>query len=64
MTNPWIKLPQPTGSGSVLTFTGGVPIGLLLSLTYSQSSVISGGDDWTHISAVVPGGWTSIAAAV
>lgn len=59
----WTQVPKPEATSSILTFTGGEPIGLLLSLTASQTSVISGGDDWTQVSVAGVGTWTSIATA-
>lgn len=50
----WIDLPKPISYvvSSTLTFTGGIPIGLLLALT--QSSI-------TGVSSVVTSKWTDIA---
>lgn len=55
----WTGVPKPSES-SVITSSGGEPIGLLMALTYTtmSSSVISG---WTDISKPISSVWTLIA---
>jgi hypothetical protein len=61
----WTDVPKSTvPSQTVVNDVIGVPIGLLLALTYSTaSSVMSGG--WKNISkAAIPNSWTNVPKAV
>lgn len=58
----WTQIATPSGISSTLTITGGEPIGLLLALTASQSSVLTV-DDWTQASVAGVGVWSSVATA-
>lgn len=59
----WTAIPKPPTTSSIATFTGGTPIGLLLALTQSTTSVITGGDNWTRISKASGQTWTAIIKA-
>lgn len=66
MTTSWTDIPKPLPTTSVMSnnFSGGSPIGLLLSLTYStvtQSSIVTG--IWTNISKASGTTYTNIAKA-
>lgn len=68
MTTSWHKIPNATGtthSTSVLTYSGGDPIGLLLALTYSSvtgvSSTITG--VWTDVAKPTGNPWTDVPKA-
>lgn len=59
----WTAIPKPNSTSSIVTFSGGQPIGLLLALTASQTSVVTGGDNWTRISKASGQTWTAIIKA-
>lgn len=60
----WTGIPKPSGIivSSLVSFIGGTPIGLLLSLTQSSvigiSSVVT--DKWTDIPKATATTWTNI----
>lgn len=53
MVTTWTDIPKPEGTTSVITnaFVGGVPIGMLLTLT--QSSIVG-------TTSVVTSNWTNV----
>ena len=57
----WTNIPNPTLSTA--TSAGGVPIGLLLALTYADSSM-SPGTNWTNVANPSGTTWTNIPNAV
>lgn len=64
MTDAWVRIPKPTRGGtSVLSYSGGEPIGLLLALTYSSITGVSStaGTDWTKVAKPTVSGWSKIA---
>lgn len=54
----WVNIAKPAET-SVLSFSGGVPIGLLIALTTTtiSSSIISG---WSSISKPTTSSWTAV----
>lgn len=56
--NTWTKIPKP--SDEIIT-TGGVPIGLLMALTYANTSTAVKG--WTKIPKASGTAWTKIIKA-
>lgn len=75
MTHVWIDTPKPAGtswtdipkptlsSGSVVISTAGVPIGLLLALTYATTSSVTTQRSWTDIPKPSGTVWTDIPKA-
>lgn len=59
----WTSIPKPPTTSSIVSFTGGQPIGLLLALTQSTQTVVPGGDNWTRITKATGQTWTSIPKA-
>ena len=57
--NSWTTIPKPSAGGDI-EISAGMPIGLLLALTYSNSSVIPV-DNWTYITSPSGTSWTTIA---
>lgn len=59
MASTWTKVNKPTES-SVFGSTGGMPMGLLLALTYAEnsSSVVTG---WTDVTKPTSSTWTAVA---
>lgn len=58
----WTKIPKATFPGQV-TISSGMPIGLLLALTYSSSSITPGVSIWNKVSKAVNTTWNKITKA-
>lgn len=62
MTTSWTNIPKPSGVDHTVNTEAGTPIGLLLALTYADtSSVISG--IWTDIPKASGTSYTNVAKA-
>lgn len=59
----WTNIPKPTDGSGTHTVSPGMPIGLLLALTYSTSSTTPATSIWTNITKASGTSWTNIPKA-
>lgn len=57
-TGGWTEVPNATIPSSIFA-SGGEPIGLLMALTYAETSSVVG-QPWTDVATQSSGGWTSV----
>lgn len=67
MTTSWTNIPKPSNTSSTLSisYSGGVPVGMLMAITSSSiigiNSVMT--STWTDVPKPVGTGWSTVAKA-
>jgi len=64
MTTVWTDIPKPSVASSYIVVSqAGVPMGLLLALTYATTSSVMGSSTWIDIPKATSAVWTDIPKA-